>query len=575
MLNKQVTGILRVFSILKPKIWRYILGITGVGVTNAMLTILLAFVSKDMVNFAVSGDMEKLTDSVVRMGISVLVLCIAFSVFSYLFGSTVRSIMVKTGLNVFKHITGMQVSYFENHHSGDLISCLTNDIKTLEEAISSRTLILVLTAFAGVGSAITMFFISYKITLIMLLFCTLLSFTNMLFAKSIRRLSNGIQEGLAKLTQHLTDIIAGFSVIRMFHIRNTVIEKFDTQNNNVTRLSVKRSRNEAIMNGSSFLMSMLSFVGTVCISVLMGVRDKSDLGTITMIVTLQSSVTTLFLLLGSYISMFQTSLAGADRVFSLLDQPLEPERYDMPTHSDNSMLGMEAVSFAYSREKKVLEDMSFSVNKGQTAALVGSSGGGKSTIIKLLLGFYPVAEGLITIAGKAISQYTLAELRDMIAYVPQDVYLFNGTVYDNISYGKPDASKDEIITAAGAAYAHDFIMEMPEGYNTLVGEGGARLSGGQRQRIAIARAMVKNAPILLLDEATSALDSESEQQVQHALNELVKGRTVLVIAHRLSTIEKADIIYVIEDGRVIEQGKHEDLMQEGYVYKQLYSLQRS
>jgi ABC-type multidrug transport system fused ATPase/permease subunit len=208
-------------------------------------------------------------------------------------------------------------------------------------------------------------------------------------------------------------------------------------------------------------------------------------------------------------------------------------------------------------------------------ALVGPSGGGKSTIVKLLLGFYLVRDGQITIDGKLIEMYPLPQLRSMMAYVPQDAYLFDGTIAENIRYGRPDASREQVVAAAQAANAHDFIVEQPDSYDTPVGERGARLSGGQRQRIAIARALIKDAPILLLDEATSALDSESEQQVQDALDVLMEGRTTVAIAHRLSTVETADTIVVIDNGRVVQEGRHEELVGHDNLYTRLYELQFS
>ncbi len=212
---------------------------------------------------------------------------------------------------------------------------------------------------------------------------------------------------------------------------------------------------------------------------------------------------------------------------------------------------------------------------GQFVAFAGPSGGGKSTIFKLLLGCYAAKQGAILVSGKPLSDYKLSDLRDLIAYVPQDAYLFSGSILDNIRYGKPGASQAEVEAAAKAAFAHDFVMEFPSGYQTIVGERGARLSGGQRQRIAIARALLKDAPILLLDEATSALDSESEQIVQQALEVLMKGRTTLVIAHRFSTIVQADRIYVVDGGRVVEAGRHAELMDQQGVYAGLYEIQFS
>jgi len=247
------------------------------------------------------------------------------------------------------------------------------------------------------------------------------------------------------------------------------------------------------------------------------------------------------------------------------------------------MFQMTDISFNYDQSGKsdeeanlgnILEKVNLTVKKGQFVALVGSSGSGKSTLIKILMGLYSVDEGSLIVNGRSLSHYPLEELRNLTAYVPQDAYLFDGSILENISYGKPDASKDEVISAAKLAHAHDFIVEQQEGYDSLVGERGAKLSGGQRQRIAIARALLKDAPILLLDEATSALDSESEAIVQQALETLMQGRTTIAIAHRLSTIQHADEIYVLKNGRVVEQGTHDSLLKQAGVYRELHVLQR-
>jgi len=262
-------------------------------------------------------------------------------------------------------------------------------------------------------------------------------------------------------------------------------------------------------------------------------------------------------------------------VLEIIEQPPEPERVILPAvPRTRAAVALEEVSFAYAPEEgNVLKGVSLRVEEGETVALVGPSGGGKSTVFKLLLGFYSPNAGAISILGKGLDQYTLQELRDIIAYVPQNPYLFNGTIAENIGFGHPGASLEEIEAAARAACAHDFIRQFPDGYETMVGERGSHLSGGQRQRIAIARAILRDAPILLLDEATSSLDSESEEQVQLALARLMKNRTTLVIAHRLSTVRDAHRIVVIAGGRVAEEGTHQELLQAGGIYRRLHEMQ--
>ncbi|OQB99416.1 MAG: putative multidrug export ATP-binding/permease protein [Firmicutes bacterium ADurb.Bin099] len=280
----------------------------------------------------------------------------------------------------------------------------------------------------------------------------------------------------------------------------------------------------------------------------------------------------------------QKAFAGSNRLKELYDEPKEPELYDIEGTETNMGIEMSKVGFAYeirdneekeenSKDKENnfrISGLSLDIEQGKTLALVGDSGGGKSTIAKLILGLFKIDEGNMQINGKAYKDYTLEQLRESIGYVPQDAYIFNGTISENIKYGKPDATEEEIINAAMLANAHDFILAQPDGYETYVGERGIRLSGGQRQRIAIARAIIKNPSILLLDEATSSLDSESEKMIQDALDRLIKTKTSLVIAHRLSTIMNADRICYIKDGYVAEQGTHAELLAKKGLYHELY-----
>jgi ATP-binding cassette subfamily B protein len=319
---------------------------------------------------------------------------------------------------------------------------------------------------------------------------------------------------------------------------------------------------------------MMEFINNfvlITIGALMSVFGITDLGTVFAILSIQGNVSAMFMNFGSAWGMVQESISAAEMIEEVFEAV--PENYENTTvEKRNSSIAVrfENVIFAYDKEK-VLDGISLEVRRGETAALVGNSGGGKSTVIRLMPEFYKICSGHIYIDGADIKSYPLKQLRSKIAYVPQDSYLFEETIMENIRFGKPDASDKEVYEAARLANAHDFIKELPEGYNTITGERGETLSGGQRQRIAIARAFLKDAPILLLDEATSALDKENERLVQQSLETLMKGRTTMVVAHRLSTIRNADVIYVIKNGHVIQKGKHNDLLKEG-LYRELVEL---
>lgn len=339
---------------------------------------------------------------------------------------------------------------------------------------------------------------------------------------------------------------------------------------------------------SGFLCNVVILV----IGVFMSHMGLVDFGTVVAILSLQDLVSFFLGNIGSAGGTLADALVLGDRILQVLDQPVCSEhlsthgtKWQQISYTAGDMgageqlaseeecgIAIKNASFSYDGLDKVLDGVDIAVGRGKTAALVGESGGGKSTVVKLLLGFYELDSGSIRLLGKPLAGYTLEELRSNIAYVPQDAYLFSISIKENIRYGRLGASDEEVFRAARRAYAHDFIMEFPNGYDTLVGERGESLSGGQRQRIALARAFIKDAPILLLDEATSALDLESEQLVQKGIEALMGGRTTLIVAHRLSTIEKADTIYVMAGGRVCEKGWHTELMEQKGMYRRLVDL---
>jgi ABC-type multidrug transport system fused ATPase/permease subunit len=458
------------------------------------------------------------------------------------------------------------------------MSLLTNDVNAAEAAYQDHILLLVQSLMQAVSAAIFMLLLKWDLALLIIASGIAPLIINAIFAGRLRKIGLEFQEKLAGLSERLSDLLAGFQIVRTFNLGDWILARFAKSNQEVLQVGLKRVQIEASLaaaNDFGGLFMLISFV----VGAAMVLDGRTTLGTLFGLIQLNNPIQNCFYLLGSTIANIQGALAAGDRLLAVLDSAPEPERYPAqsrapaPAGPQDSVLEFNAVDFRYADGRPVLKDFSCRVEPGQLAAFVGPSGSGKSTLFRLLMGHYPVRSGAISLFGKPLSDYTLRELRDLSAFVPQDAYLYAGTVLENIRFGKLGAAEADVIAAAQASYAHDFIMELPEGYNTQVGERGARLSGGQRQRIAIARALLKNAPILLLDEATSALDSESEEWVQQALNVLMRGRTTLVIAHRLSTIEKADIIYVVENGQVVEQGKHPQLIRQAGLYRTLYELQ--
>lgn len=566
--------VLRLLSFMKPRLVPYFTGLIGNAAASGSIMVILAFVMKDLIDAAVNGRTDLLIRAVILSSAAFIGLAMVVPVLSCMQNSCVKKTLAEIRCRAFRHIEGMQAQSLENTHSGDLISRLTNDIQVIEQSYADQLYMVVYTVIQGISSAVFMLMMDWRISTVLILMGIVSLVVNSRFAGPIRRISDKIQENTGVLTERLSDLLAGLGVVKMFHLEGIITHKYNKANDDVTKLFMKRTRWNSLMDGTNFLLVWLNFGGVMTAGSFMVIDGTISFGILVAIVQLLNGVVIMFLQFGNYLSQLQTSLAGANRVFEILDTAPEPEKYDVEgVPLSKAMIEMKDVNFAYEKGKNILNNLSMKIDKGQVAALVGSSGGGKSTVVKLLLGLYPPDGGRLSIDGKPLNSYTLEQLRNMTSYVPQDAYLFDATIEENIGYGKPGASKDEIIAVAKAAYAHDFIMEQPEGYNTVVGERGTRLSGGQKQRIAIARALLKNAPILLLDEATSALDSESEQLVQEALKVLMKGRTTVAVAHRLSTIEHADVIYVIDGGEVAEQGTHDELLTNPGIYSRLYELQ--
>jgi len=569
--RKGLKELIRLMDFMKPRMFKYVLGILGMDVAGTTLVIMLAFALKYMIDAPIHGEVLLLQRAIFLIGMIVIIAVTAVPIFHYAYKSAIKRTMADIREKVFQHIQRLPVAFYDKNHSGDVISRITNDIQMVEMAYSDQIQTISGTALLGVGSAIFMFILDWRVSTILIFTSIVIIGVNARFAVKIRSISDRIQEHLGMFTECTIDLISGFYIMKMFHNESDINGRIKSHNNDVAKLSVKRVNKSGILDSSNYFLSMINFAGVMCIGAYLTIRNITDFGTVTALVQLQMNVNQSFLSLGGSIAQLQGFLAGAGRVFELLDWEIEDDRLKEVKMQDvDDMVYMKDVTFGYDDKKKVLDGLSISVAKGQVAALVGPSGGGKSTILKLLMGYYSAENSLIALQGKPLGYYPLNKIRKMVSYVPQDSYLFDGTIKENIRYGCSGASDEQVIAAAKAAFAHDFIMAFPEGYEKMVGEKGSKLSVGQRQRIAIARALLMDAPVLLLDEATSALDSESEQEVQKALKVLMKGRTVLVVAHRLSTIENADIIFVIDKGKVQEKGNHMELIRKNGLYSSYY-----
>ncbi len=476
---------------------------------------------------------------------------------------------------MFNHFMKMPVSFFDQESSGTLLSRITYDSEQVANATSGALVSLVREGASIIGLMTLMFYYSWQLSAILLVIAPVVAWAISFVSKRFRKISSNMQEAMGSVTSSAEQMLKGHKVVLGFGGQEVEQARFENVSNRMRQQTMKLVSAQAIANPVIQLIASFALVAVLMLANTESIRSELTAGTFAVVFGAMFGLMRPLKSLTNVTSQFQRGMAACNSLFELMEMETEKDNGQHTIERVKGNVTVNDVVFTYpTKDTPALKSVSFDLPAGKTLALVGRSGSGKSTIANLLTRFYDIDSGNISIDGVRIQDYTLNNLRDHVAIVSQNVHLFNDTVANNIAYAaEENYTREQIERAAELAFAADFVREMDNGFDTIIGENGVSLSGGQRQRLAIARALLRNAPILILDEATSALDTESERAIQAALDELQKDRTVLVIAHRLSTIENADEILVVDEGEIVERGDHPTLIQQDGAYAQLHRIQ--
>ncbi len=573
----------RYLKFVKPYRYRIIatiiVGIIKFGIPM-LIPLLIKYAIDGVINNHSLTNQEKFSHLGVAIGIALFIFLIVRPpiefIRQYLAQWTSNKILYDIRKQLYNHLQALSVRFYANNQVGQVISRVINDVEQTKDFILTGLMNIWLDCITIIIALSIMFFLDVKLTFAAIFIFPFYILTVYFFFGRLRKLTRVRSQALAEVQGFLHERVQGMSVIKSFAIEDNEAKNFDNHNKNFLQRAFQHTRWNAYSFAAINTVTDLGPIIVIGVGSYLAITGSITVGTLAAFVGyLEQLFGPLRRLVSSFTTLTQ-SFASMDRVFQLMD-----EDYDIkngigaqPIKISKGQIDLKHVSFKYNEnEKEVLHDINLTVNKGETVAFVGMSGGGKSTLINLIPRFYDVTQGEILIDHHNVKDFLTGSLRNQIGLVQQDNILFSDTVKENILLGRPDATDDEVVEAAKMANAHDFISNLPNGYDTEVGERGVKLSGGQKQRLSIARIFLNNPPVLILDEATSALDLESEAIIQEALDVLSKDRTTLIVAHRLSTITHADRIVVMENGRIVETGTHQQLINKRGAYEHLYSIQ--
>ncbi len=568
-------GYKRLLRFILPYKKRLVVAVICMAFSGAS-NVVVPWLIKDVID-KVLANKDIYTLNLIVIGILALFFARGFFYFGerYLMSYVGQKIVNDIREALYRHLQKLSLSYFDKRKTGNIMSNLTNDVTALQTAIAGNLISFVQEAVILIGSLGSMLLLYWKLTLLTLVIVPLVVFTIRFFGSRLRGAGHRVQGKMADITALLEESVSGIRIIRSFNREEFEIERFMEQNDSNFWALMSTVRLTALLTPFIQFFAAIAVTAIIWYGGMSVIDGEMTAGSLIAFLIYAINLANPVRRISEIYGDIQKSLAAADRVFETLDT--EPDVKEKPDAIELPKVQGEIcfnhVDFSYDEDHPALIDFNLDVKPGEVVALVGPSGAGKSTVTNLLPRFYDVTDGSITIDGTDIRDVTFSSLRQQIGLVPQETMLFNASIRENILYGRLDATDEEIELAAKAANAEEFILQLPQGYDTLVGDRGNSLSGGQRQRIAIARAILKDPRILILDEATSALDTESEKIVQVALERLMEGRTSIAIAHRLSTIRDADKIVVIDHGRIVEEGTHTELLNKGGLYAHLHAVQ--
>lgn len=574
MTQKYTSTFKRLFSYVKP--FKLVFGIAILGmIGNAAIDALFISQIETFIDQGITAqDKTVLTYAPIFVIFVFILRGITNYIAAFGLGWVGSKVVMTLRQALYEKIMSLPVSYHDQNSSGKLISKITFDTEQIEQACSKALMVLVREGAYVIALLGIMFYNSWQLSIAILVLVPIVAVVVTYVTKRFRVISKRIQQAMGNVTRQSEQMISGHKVILAFGGQKKETQEFNRVNNNNRQQRMKMVATKSLSVSSIQIIASFALAAVLYFAAQPHMLETLSPGTFTVVITAMMTLLRPLKQLTNVNSEFQRGLTAAQSVFEVLDEASEPNNGTHKFSKIDGKLEFNNVSFAYKgSDKEVISDFNLTIEPGTTVALVGRSGSGKTTISNMVPRYYSATSGSVSLDGVDIEQVELVNLREQIAHMSQNVVLFNDTIANNIAYGLERVTKEEVETAAKLAHVMEFAEQKPEGLDFVIGENGSALSGGQRQRVAIARALLRNAPILIMDEATSALDTESERAIQDALDNLLENRTSIVIAHRLSTIENADKIVVMDKGKIIEQGKHQELLAAGGAYAALYQLQ--